>query len=95
MLPQLHRAPALRLLSIRCKSELTGSDPANFPLPSLDALRALPTAAPQLEVQLLLPATLDRWLESYRAIIGVSVEQQWLELQRMAADSERVTVVEE
>ena len=94
LLPHLHRAPTLRLLSIRCKPNSSDIEAATSPLPSFDVLSSLLVAAPQLEVRLLMPATLERWLALGHSIpVGRAViEQQWRELQRMAAEMERVSV---
>ena len=96
LLPRLHGSPALRLLSIRCRPDDVGSS-AEDSLPSCGALRALLTAAPQLSVRLLMPAALDRWLALGQRI-GVDcavLEQKWHELQRLAAGSDRVTIIDE
>jgi hypothetical protein len=95
LLPHLRHTPTLHLLSIRCEPSGFGIGAAQSPLPSHAVLRALLTAAPQLEVRLLVPATLERWLAvGQSAGGGVAVfEQQWRELQSVAAELDRVTVV--
>ena len=95
LLSHLHRVRALRLLSIRCEPENLGSDDATSTLPGRAVLSALLTAAPLLEVRLLLPATIDLWL-MWDYLIGEDravIEQQWRELQHMAVELERVTIV--
>ena len=96
LLAHLHRAPALRILSIRCLPD-NSAGTSKSRLPSLAVLSALLTAAPHLEVELLMPATLDRWTAlrpSAAAQDHAASEQQWRELQRMGAEMERVTVVD-
>jgi len=62
-------------------------------------LTALLTATPQLEVRLLLPASLERWTALVQSVglfkpTPAMMQRQWGELQRMAAESECVTVVD-
>jgi hypothetical protein len=100
LLPHLHRAPVLRRLSISCTPvpDSFSSDAIRSLLPSRAVLSALLTAAPQLEVRLLMAATLDRWLAIYSsagAECRTMLEQQWRELQRMATELERVIIVDE
>lgn len=97
LLPRLLRAPFLRLLSIRCKPDFDGIESTYSSLPDHDVLSALLTGAPQLEVRLLMPATLDRWLTVSRSVgefAKILYEQQWCELQRMSVEMDRVTVVD-
>jgi hypothetical protein len=100
LLPHLHLAPALRLLSIRCEPHRCDTGDLHAPLPNRAVLSALLTAAPQLEVRLLMPATFDRWLALGQSAIvpftptPAMMKQQWRELQRMAAEMDRVTVVD-
>jgi hypothetical protein len=96
LLPRLRRAPALRLLSFRCEPDLHAIESTDSSLPSRDVLSALLAAAPRLEVRLLLPATLDCWIQlrqSDDAEHRDVFEQQWWEMQRMGAELERVTIV--
>ena len=100
LLPHLHLAPALCVLSLRCEPENFGSDAADSALPRRAVLTALLAAAPKLEVRLLLPATFDRWVAHGQspAVLfkptAAMMKRQWHELQRMAAELDRVTVVD-
>ena len=100
LLPHLHFAPALRLLSIVCKPNKVDADADSTfdALPSRHVLSALLAAAPQLEVRLLMPATLGGWL-SLHAFASVKhhavFAHRWRELKRMGAEMERVTVVDQ
>ena len=97
LLPHLHCAPTRRLLSIRCEPDYHDIGGSRSPLPRRDVLSALLTSAPQLEVRLLMPATLDRWLTRGQSDgVGRAMsEQQWREFQRMGAVMERVIIVDE
>jgi len=96
LLPHLHRAPSLRLLSIRCQPDGVSSGTTDSPFPSRCCLRSLLTAAPRFEVQLLMPASHERWLALSQSAGGTRAEyvyeQQWRELQRLAVELERVTI---
>ena len=89
LLPHLSRSPALRLLSIRCQPQSYSDDDIRSQLPSRSALTTLLAAAPHLEVRLLLPPCLDRWLETNRwaaADTRAKYEEQWHKLHLMAAE---------
>jgi hypothetical protein len=61
-------------------------------------LSTLLKAAPRLEVRLLMPVTLNRWLalaEPETGGIRDMFEEQWRELRRIGAELERVTIVDE
>ena len=91
LLSRLHLAPALRLLSIRCYRSYYGFGDPYCTLPSRDVLRALLTAAPQLEVRLLVPASLEFWMADHKIGGRALSEWQWHELHRMDT---RITVVD-
>ena len=63
-------------------------------LPSRVVLSALLTAAPQLEVRLLMAATLERWLALGQSAgpNRVKFTEQWQELQRMGAEMDGVII---
>ena len=96
VLVKLHRVSSLRLLSIRLAPSDDDID-VPYPLPMGIRLSELLAANPQLEVRLLLPAaTIRRWW----ALGGLVREerswfrQDWRELKRMVARTERITLVE-
>ena len=104
-LPHLHRASALRVVSIRCESDVAyigiGSAFSTLPnrwstLPRRDVLSALLASAPQLQVRLHLPADLQRCLTLHQSTAGdlIPRQQSWYELLAMVAGMDRVTVVD-
>jgi hypothetical protein len=72
LLPLLSSAPALRLLRCHCRAPRTLPSSQFFPpcLPVLEPLRRLLTAAPLLQVELLMPLTFDEWNSS--TLFGLS-----------------------
>lgn len=102
LLDELCRTPPLRLLSIRCQPNPFGNDIAYALLPERDQLQLLLVVAPQLEVRLLMPASLDRWLSigctCGRPRLGhdfARFEEEWRDMQRAAAELDRVTIVDD
>jgi len=69
---------------------------ADSSLPSIDALWTLLTAAPRLEVRLLLSASLDRWMALGQSMqVDHSVfKRQRRQLRRAAAVLDRVAVID-
>ena len=101
LLPHLAHAPALRTLTVVCAADepfsLRVYGPTN---PSREALGQLLAAAPQLQVRLLVAASVEEWRTSnthYKPSAMSAPEwervgEQWRELQRMGAELERVTL---
>jgi hypothetical protein len=96
LLPHLHRAPSLRLLSIRCPASGFTHGAALSSLPDPDVLHALVIAAPQLQVQVQVPIGIQRWLTFLASAVGdLSPRPQgWRELLAVAAEMDRVTIVD-
>jgi hypothetical protein len=102
LLPHLAHAPALRTLTCSCAAEnpdLVGLIGSMHP--GHEALRQLLTAAPRLEVRLEMATSIGEWRGSLCYSHGLAsalqrgqMDDQWSELQRAAAELERVTVVE-
>ena len=102
LLPHLAHAPALRTLTISCEADRP-EDAYSFggTQPSCEVLRRLLTAASLLEVRLELAASIEEWRGSASYEEGEGdeagpaeqqMDEQWDELQRMAAEMERVTI---
>jgi len=102
LLPHLAHAPALRTLTCSCAAEnpdLVGLIGSMHP--GHEALRQLLTAVPLLQVRLEMAVTIEGWRGSFCYSHGLAsalqrgqMDDQWSELQRAAAELERVTVVE-
>jgi hypothetical protein len=99
LLPHLAHAPALRTLTIHCEvHDLMTVASQGATHSCCDALQSLLAAAPRLEVRLEMAVPIDEWrsscwYEQSSASQREEVERQWRELQRVGADLERVTIV--
>jgi hypothetical protein len=102
LLPYLAHAPALRTLVVRCGADRPDMA-ASFGAmqPSRDALQQLLAAAPLLAVRLAVATSIDKWRNSFCYSHGQAsdlqreqLDEQWRELQRMAAEMGRVSVVD-
>jgi hypothetical protein len=100
LLPHIAHAPVLRSLAITCGAQRpTTVERYGSAVPSRELLRQLLTASQRLEVLLEAGASIDTWRDSfvYRQASALQREQlddQWRELQRMAAETERVTIAD-
>jgi hypothetical protein len=95
LLAHLHRAPALRILFIHCEPDCYTTEIAYSPVPSRDVLGALLTAAPRLEVRLLMAASLDHRRAVNQAAgrdhDHAAFEQLWGKWMCLVAELDRVT----
>lgn len=98
-LPHLAHAPALRTLIISCS---VCHPYGKFAPPNREALHRLLAVAPQLHVRLGM-APNERWHRDNLIVNGTCaissadcsrMDEQWRKLQRMAAEMERVTIVD-
>jgi hypothetical protein len=93
LLACLHAAPALRVLELDL-----APDPANSQLrpinPSAATVRSLLNRVPQLEVRLLLAASVGEWLTGYGGSSPkAELTAQWKQLRRDFSNISRVSIV--